>query len=329
MEPFDLDLMTDAVAISRTVRTKTAPDPWVGAAVRTNDGRVFQAASESPGGAHAEVGAIRAARAAGADTSGSSLAVTLEPCASCVHAIVDAGIERVLVAVPDDPAVRDHGDSVLGGIDLLRSSGVDVVTGSHADEVADLLAPYLHHRRTGRPYVVVRLMATVDGRTADPAGNNWGITGDEMRVDVHEMRAQSQATLVGAETVRVDDPSLRTRLAEGNDPLRIVLGSVASDAAIQPCLAWRGDLPALLDQLGSDGVLQLMVEGGANTVSQFHAEGLVNRYVVYLAPAVFGGDDARPMFVGAGVAKLEDLPRGRFQAIRHLGPDLRIDLVLD
>ncbi len=325
----DRELMAAAVAAAGEVRATTAPNPWVGAAVVDGDGRVHVGATRPPGGDHAEVVAIAAATASGADLRGATLATTLEPCCTttrtgpCTEAIIDAGIARVLVGV-EDPDSRVSG----GGIRRLREAGVEVVTGVERDIVDEQLAPYLHHRRTGRPYVVVKLAATVDGRTAAPDGTSQWITGEEARTDSHRLRAESQAILVGAGTVRADDPSLTVRLVDGPDPRRIVLGTAAPEAAIHPCLEWRGDLPELLDQLGSEGVLQLMVEGGANTTAQFQAEGLVDRYVIYLTPAVFGGDDARPMFVGNGAPTIDALPRGRFVGMRAVGADIRLDLIV-
>ena len=202
-------------------------------------------------------------------------------------AIVDAGIARVVVGIEDpDPHVAGQ------GIAALRAAGIDVTVGVEADAVAEQLAPYLVHRRTGRPYVVLKLAATVDGRTAAPDGTSQWITGPEARADAHRLRAESQAVLVGAGTVRADDPSLTVRHVDGPDPLRVVLGRAPAGAKVHPCLERSGDLGAVLDELGGRGVLQLLVEGGATVAHAFHAAGLVDRYVVYLAPAVFGGDDA-------------------------------------
>ena len=324
------ELMATAIAAAGAVRTSIAPEPWVGAAIAVESHGVHVGETRRPGGPDAVVAAIAAAHDAGSDLRGSTLATTLEPCCTSertdpsIEAIVDAGIERVLVGT-EDPDTRGHGR----GIERLRAAGIDVETGVERAAVEEQLAPYLHHGRTGRPYVVVKLVATVDGRTAAPDGTSRWITGDEARADAHRMRAESQAILVGAGTVRADDPSLTVRLVEGPDPRRIVLGSAPPDAAIRPCLEWRGDLPELLDELGADGVLQLMVEGGANTVAQFQAEGLVDRYVVYLAPAVFGGDDARPMFVGNGAPTIDALPHGHFVGVRRLGDDIRIDLAVE
>jgi diaminohydroxyphosphoribosylaminopyrimidine deaminase / 5-amino-6-(5-phosphoribosylamino)uracil reductase len=326
----DEELMTAAITAAAKVRTSTPPNPWVGAALLMVDGEVVTGATEPPGGAHAEIVAIRSAQGAGFAPDRATLYTTLEPCSHtgrtgpCVDAIIDAGIARVVVGVEDpDPDVNG------AGIGRLRDAGIDVVVGVGAAAVREQLAPYLHHRRTGRPYVVVKLAATTDGRTAAPDSTSQWITGEPARRDAHQLRAESQAVLVGAGTVRADNPSLTVRLVEGPNPLRVVLGTAPPTASIHPCLEWRGDLPDLLDHLGAEGVIQLMVEGGANTAAQFHAEGLVDRYVVYLAPAIFGGDDARPLFVGQGAPTIDVLPRGRFVAIRQIGDDLRLDLVLD
>ncbi len=319
--------MQQAMTAADTVRSTTAPNPWVGAAIETTDGTIVTGATEPPGGAHAEIVALRAA---GADARGSTLATTLEPCnhvgrtGPCVESIVDARVARVIIGVAD-PDEQVNG----AGIRLLREAGIDVTVGVRADDVADQLAPYLHHRTTGRPYVLVKLATTVDGRTAAPDADSKWITGVEARTDSHRLRAESQAILVGAGTVRTDDPWLTTRLVEGPSPRRVVLGSAPADAKIQPCLEWRGELDGLLDELGSDGVLQLMIEGGPSTVAQFYDAGLVDRFVIYMAPAIFGGDDAKPMFRGTGAPTMDALARGRFVGVRLLGPDLRLDVVLD
>jgi diaminohydroxyphosphoribosylaminopyrimidine deaminase/5-amino-6-(5-phosphoribosylamino)uracil reductase len=268
--------------------------------------------------------------AAGAAARGATLVCTLEPCSHhgrtppCVDAVVAAGIRRVVVGIEDpDPHVAG------AGIAGLRAAGIDVAVGVAADAVAEQLAPYLVHRRTGRPYVVLKLAATVDGRTAAPDGSSQWITGPEARADAHRLRAESQAILVGAGTVRADDPSLTVRHVEGPDPLRVVLGRAPAGARVHPCLERSGDLGPVLDELGGRGVLQLLVEGGATVAHGFHAAGLVDRYVVYLAPALFGGDDARGLFTGPGAPTVDVLRRGRFASVCELGADIRLDLVME
>jgi diaminohydroxyphosphoribosylaminopyrimidine deaminase/5-amino-6-(5-phosphoribosylamino)uracil reductase len=210
----------------------------------------------------------------------------------------------------------------------LADGGVEVVVGVGADEVADDLAPYLHHRRTGRPWVVLKLAATLDGRTAAPDGTSQWITGPQARADAHALRAESDAVLVGAGTVRADDPSLTVRDAPAprGDPVRVVLGHAPEGARVHPCLERSGDLVAVLDELGGLGHLQVLVEGGAHVAHAFHRAGLVDRYVLYLAPALMGGDDAPGLFAGPGAPTMAALARGAIRGVERLGPDLRIDL---
>jgi diaminohydroxyphosphoribosylaminopyrimidine deaminase/5-amino-6-(5-phosphoribosylamino)uracil reductase len=323
----DTAAMRAAIAAAATVRTSTAPNPWVGAVVAPGDGSIIATgATQPPGGPHAE----RVALAAAGDAArGATLYSTLEPCSHhgrtppCVDEIVDAGIARVVVGITDpDPLVAGQ------GIAALRAAGIDVTVGVEADAVTDQLAPYLVHRRTGRPDVQLKLAATVDGRLAAPDGTSQWITGPEARTDAHRLRAESQAILVGAGTVRADDPALTVRHVEGPDPLRVVLGRAPAGAKVRPCLERSGDLGEILDELGGRGVLQLLVEGGATVAQAFHAGGLVDHYVVYLAPAVFGGDDARPLFAGPGAPTMDALRRGRFTSVSRLGDDVRLDLVM-
>jgi diaminohydroxyphosphoribosylaminopyrimidine deaminase/5-amino-6-(5-phosphoribosylamino)uracil reductase len=188
------------------------------------------------------------------------------------------------------------------------------------------LAPYVKHRTTGRPWVLLKLASSLDGRTAAPDGSSQWITGSAARADAHRLRAESDAVIVGAGTVRTDDPALTVREAVGADPLRVVLGRAPAGARVHPCVELEGPLPAVLDELGRRGVLQAMVEGGATVAGAFHREGLVDRYVLYLAPALFGGDDARPLMTGAGAPTIEDVWRGRITHVEQLGDDLKVEL---
>jgi len=319
--------MTQALAAAAEVRAVTAPNPWVGCVIETADGRTYTGATEAPGGRHAEVVALDLA---GAAARGATAWVTLEPCAHtgrtgpCADALVAAGIARVVLAVEDpDPHVAGR------GIARLRDAGVEVVVGIGADAAADQLAPYLHHRRTGRPWVVLKLAASLDGRTAAPDASSRWITGPEARADAHRLRAESDAIVVGAGTVRADDPALDVRHVDGDDPRRIVLGSIPEGARVLPAEEHHGPVEHLLDRLGAEGVVPVLVEGGATVAHDLHAGGLVDRYVVYLAPVLFGGDDAVGLFRGPGAATIGDVWRGRFDAVTPLGTDLRLDLVAD
>ena len=313
--------MQRAMALAATVRASTSPNPWVGCVI---DPGGFEGATAPPGGPHAEVLALEAA---GDGARGSTLVVTLEPCAHqgrtppCVDAIVAAGVARVVIGIEDpDPLVRGR------GIARLREAGIDVEVGVCADEVRAQLAPYLKHRNTGRPYVVLKLAMSADGRTAAPDGSSRWITGEAARADAHRLRAESDAVIVGAGTVRADDPELTVRLAEGEDPVRVVLGKAPPGARVHPALELQGDLDDVLAELGRRGVVQAMVEGGPTVAGDFHRAGLVDRYVLYVAPALFGGGDARPVFAGPGAATMDEVWRGRITSVERLGDDLRLEM---
>jgi diaminohydroxyphosphoribosylaminopyrimidine deaminase/5-amino-6-(5-phosphoribosylamino)uracil reductase len=304
-----------------SVRASASPNPWVGCVI---DPGGFEGATQPPGGAHAEVVALEQA---GEQAQGATMVVTLEPCAHhgrtppCADAIVRAGVAKVVVGMEDpDPRVRGR------GIARLREAGIDVEVGLCADAVRAQLAPYVKHRTTGRPWVVLKLAASVDGRTAAPDGSSKWITGEEARADAHRLRAESDAVIVGAGTVKADDPELTVRDAVGRDPLRVVLGRAPEGAKIHPALELEGELDDILDELGRREVVQALVEGGPTVAGQFHRAGLVDRYVVYLAPALFGGDDGRPLFAGPGAPTIDDVWRGRITNVERLGDDLKVEL---
>lgn len=321
----DAEVMARAIQLAAGVRRSTSPNPWVGCVLRTIDGRWFEGATEPPGGRHAERVALDAARQAGAETVGATVWCTLEPCSHhgrtppCTDALVAAGVSRVVAAITD-PDARVAGR----GIEQLLAAGLDVTVGVRGDEVTEQLRPYLHHRRTGRPFVVLKMASTLDGRTSAADGSSQWITGEAARAEVHRLRADSDAVVVGAGTVRADDPALTVRLVEGPDPLRVVLGTAPATARVHPCLQWQGPVGDLFDQLGSDGVVQVLVEGGARVAADLHRAGLVDRYVMHLAPAFMGGDDGAAVFAGRGAATISQRWQGHVRAVRMLGDDIEI-----
>lgn len=317
--------MERAVELAWSVRRVSPPNPWVGCVVLAPDGTVLgEGATAEPGGPHAEIAALKAA---GRESPGSTLVTTLEPCAHhgrtppCTDSIVSAGVARVVAAI------EDPDDNVIGrGVKALTDAGVSVEVGCAAEVVEQQLRPYLHHRRTGRPFVVLKLATTLDGRIAAPDGSSRWITGADSRADVHLLRCRSDAIVVGAGTVRSDDPELTVRDIDGIDPLRVVLGSTPSDRRAEPALHLDGDPAEVVGALEERGVLQVLVEGGADVAGRFHRAGLVDRYVLYLAPALLGGDDGLPLFRGPGVANIQDAWRGRIVEVAKLGDDLRVTL---
>ena len=201
----------------------------------------FEGATDGRDGPHAEVVALRAA---GARAEGATLYTTLEPCShhGRTPPCTDAAGRR-WGREGRDRDQRSRPQRLRTRVSrALTTPGITVEVGPCADEVTTQLRPYLVHRRTGRPYVVLKLAATLDGRIAAPDGSSQWITGDEARLDAHRLRADSDAVLVGAGTVRSDDPALTVRLpageADGVEPLRVVLGHAPADANIQPAVRW-------------------------------------------------------------------------------------------
>jgi diaminohydroxyphosphoribosylaminopyrimidine deaminase/5-amino-6-(5-phosphoribosylamino)uracil reductase len=288
------------------------------------NGEVFTGATLEPGNAHAEIVALNAAAHHAQD---STLFSTLEPCnhtgrtGPCTQAIIDAGVSRVVVGTLD-PDSKVSGS----GVQQLRDAGLTVDVGVLEQEVKQQLAAYLHHRATGRPFVVLKMASTIDGRIAAADGSSKWITGETARKRVHQLRAESDAIVVGAGTVRADDPSLTVRDADGPSPRRIVLGAIDASAKVHPCTQWTGSLPDLLDTLGKEGVVQLLVEGGARVAASFHRERLINQYIMHIAPVIAGGDDAAGVFAGPAASTMADMWRGRIVSTTNLDGDIEIIL---
>ena len=328
--PEDAEHMRRAIDLGDSVRGITSPNPWVGSIVVSarNPNLTFGGATAPPGGPHAEIAAL--SRAGATHARGGTLFTTLEPCAHtgrtppCTDAIIEAGVARVVIGVEDpDPLVAGR------GAEALRAAGIDVTIGTEAAAISDQLAPYVKHRRSGRPWVILKMATSLDAGTAAPDGTSRWITGEEARRDVHRLRSQSDAVLVGAGTIRADDPELTVRFPDAStarQPLRVVLGKAPPHAKVHPALELTGNLGGVLAELGGRGVLQLLVEGGAGVAHDFHAARLVDRYVFYVAPALFGGDDARPLFAGPGAATLDELWRGKLVSVDRLGEDLRVEV---
>jgi diaminohydroxyphosphoribosylaminopyrimidine deaminase/5-amino-6-(5-phosphoribosylamino)uracil reductase len=323
----DLEAMQLAIAAAEEVRLLTPPNPWVGAVLVTTSGERFVGATEQPGGRHGEIVALDAA---GDLAFGATLYVTLEPCCHtgrtgpCTERIISSRVSRVVIGVMD-PDTKVDG----GGLAALRSAGIEVETGIMAQEISEQLSSYLHHRSTGRPQIILKLAATLDGKTAAPDGTSKWITSEHAREDAHRLRSHVQAIIVGAGTVRADDPQLTVRLEgyQGPQPRRIVLGEIPDGAQIEPAESYSGSLATLLQNLGDEGVLSVLVEGGAAVAHAFHDQNLVDRYVVYVAPAIMGGDDGRSLFAGPGAPTLASLWRGKFVSAVRVGEDLRVEVV--
>ena len=359
----DTSRMRRALHLAERGRRTAAPNPWVGCVLVSPDGEVIaEGFHRRAGEPHAEAHALAGA---GPRARGSTAYVTLEPCAHvgrtppCVDGLIAAGVSRVVVGVLDpDPRVAGRGMAIL------REAGIQTELGPCAEEVAESLAPYLHHRRTGRAFCVLKSAVSLDGRTAAADGSSQWITESAARSDAHALRAESQAILIGSGTAMADLPALTVRDADplpDRQPLRVVLDAHARvpatgplfDARLAPTLVltsshaaadrvaeWRAagaqvaevpnsrdaglDLDAVLRLLGERGVLQVLVEGGATLAGSLVRQRLVNRLVLY-AGCVSLGELGRPLFGGPGPLSIADARRWRLLGVKRFGQDVRLE----
>jgi diaminohydroxyphosphoribosylaminopyrimidine deaminase/5-amino-6-(5-phosphoribosylamino)uracil reductase len=304
---------------------RTSPNPAVGA-VLVKGGRIIARGYTQPAGqSHAEVMALKAAgpRARGAD-----LYTTLEPCnhygrtPPCTVAILEAGVRRVISASSDpNPMVNGK------GISRLRRAGVEVLTGVLKEETDRINRPFFKAIRTGMPYVTLKAAVTLDGKLATATGDSRWVTGETARAWVHRLRDRVDVILVGANTVRLDNPQLTTRLpgGKGKDPVRVIVDSrlsLKSSATVftqrskaqtvvatledptgrkarrfteQGVRVWqvrekrgRVDLKALMARIASEGFNHVLVEGGAEMYGSFLRERLADELALFLAPKLIG-----------------------------------------
>jgi diaminohydroxyphosphoribosylaminopyrimidine deaminase/5-amino-6-(5-phosphoribosylamino)uracil reductase len=328
--------MRRALALSADVLGTTSPNPPVGAVVLDVHGELVGEGATAPvGGPHAEVVALGAA---GALARGGTVVCTLEPCphtgrtGPCTEAILAAGITRVVYACADPTATAG------GGGDALRTAGLDVTPGVLAGEAAEgPLEAWLHRQRTGRPFVTWKLAGTLDGRAAAADGTSRWITGVDARADVHRLRAESDAVVVGVGTVLADDPELTVRPDPGRQPLRVVLdsdGRTPADARVvddtAPSLilterdTGRHDPAGVLRVLSERDVVSVLLEGGPTVAAAFLTAGLVDRVVAYVAPVLLGAGPATVADLGVGT--INDALRLRLCEAVRIGDDVRLTM---
>jgi diaminohydroxyphosphoribosylaminopyrimidine deaminase / 5-amino-6-(5-phosphoribosylamino)uracil reductase len=322
-----------AVEQAETVKGSTYPNPPVGAVILDADGQVAGVgATEPPGGAHAEIVALRRA---GTRASGSTVVCTLEPCnhhgrtPPCTEALLAANVRRVVYAVADPNPLA------AGGAQRLRAAGVDVVAGVEAELVAGgPLREWLHKQRAGRPHITWKYAASIDGRSAAADGTSQWITGEVARADVHRRRAAADAIVVGTGTVFADDPTLTARRADGSlaerQPLRVVVGEreIASEAKVlnddsRTMVIRTRDPREVVAALGDR--TDVLLEGGPTLAGAFLRAGLIDRILAYVAPILLGGPVTAVDDVG--VPTIARALRWRFDGFEPLGPDLLVSLV--
>jgi diaminohydroxyphosphoribosylaminopyrimidine deaminase/5-amino-6-(5-phosphoribosylamino)uracil reductase len=330
--------MEQAQALAVLGEGSTSPNPRVGCVIVREGQAVGTGFHRASGMPHAEIMALEEAAEL---ARGATLYVNLEPCSHhgrtppCIHRIVAAGIRRVVASITD-PNPQVNG----AGFRALRDAGVEVESGLLAAEARSINRPFLHWHATGRPWVTLKAGISLDGMISAREGRSRWITGPAARRFAHRLRLRHDAILVGAGTVRRDDPRLTARLGDDEvSRLRVVLASnpdfdpgarvfergtgrpatriyvpegvertgpgLGSRAEIRqlPARGGRLELAAVLDDLGKGGVQSVLVEGGGRTVSRFLEDGVANAVAVFSAPLVIGARGATPWVDGASAER--------------------------
>ncbi|RZL33213.1 MAG: bifunctional diaminohydroxyphosphoribosylaminopyrimidine deaminase/5-amino-6-(5-phosphoribosylamino)uracil reductase RibD [Rubrivivax sp.] len=331
--------MHRALALAAQAIGLTDPNPRVGCVILAADGSELGAGHTQPAGqAHAEIMALRDAAARGHDVRGATAILTLEPCSHhgrtppCCDALIGAGIARVVVAVEDpNPLVAGQ------GLARLRAAGiaVELADAAAAETSRELNIGFFSRMRRGRPFVRLKSAISLDGRTALPDGRSQWITGEAARIDGHAWRKRAGAVLTGIGTVLADDPRLDVRLVPtARQPLRLILdprGRLPASARILQAPGearvigpGRAHLPALLDDLGAQGINELHVEAGPVLSGAFLDAGLVDELLIYQAPVLIG--DGLPLASLGALAALADARHWRLVDAVPVGDDLRLRL---
>lgn len=359
--PDDELFMHRALALATKGRGRTSPNPMVGAVVVRDGCIVSEGYHARAGGPHAEMVALEQAAAA---ASGADLYVSLEPCCHhgrtppCTDRIIQAGIRRVVVPILDpNPLVSG------GGVQRLRAAGVIVEQGLLSEEATRLNEAFTKFITSRIPFVLLKAAVSLDGKIATRTGDARWISGERSRTHVHALRDQVDAIIVGIGTIRRDNPRLTTRLPEGGcDPIRVIVDGrgplpldahvLQNGAASRTWVAVAADAPAervetlrrrgltvleaggshgrvhlehLLKRLSEREVTSVMIEGGEGMFTSAIEEGIVDKFLLFVAPMLVGGKTAPSLFGGAGVEGIGQALRLHRLRIEQLGEDLLIE----
>jgi len=350
---FYMDL---ALSNAKSVKGQTDPNPLVGSVI-VNDNRIVGIGTHLKAGEpHAEVHALRMA---GELNRGATIYVTLEPCSHfgrtgpCAQAIIDAGIKKVIVATLDpNPIVAGN------GVRMLEEAGIEVISGIREEESRKMNEVFNKFIIEKTPFVTLKAASTLDGKIATHSLDSKWITSEEARTDVHLLRSQHMAILVGVGTVVADDPELTARIPNGRNPLRIVLDSTLRiplnsklvtdgvadtwiftsqnhDAEKRKELEAAGisiyetshatlvDVLDVVRVLGEKGISSLFIEGGGTINAAFLENGLIDKVVFYFAPKLVGGKIAPTFIEGTGVEWMKDAIDLRDGEFSKIGKDFK------
>ena len=353
--------MQRALSLAARARGKTSPNPMVGAVLVKNGRVVAEDYHRRPGAPHAEALAIAVA---GNKAKGSTLYVSLEPCCHtdkrtppCTRTIIKSGIRKVVIAMKDpNPKVSGK------GIRELERAGIKVMSGMLEEKARKLNDFYIKYITTKRPFVILKVAMTLDGKIATPQGQSKWITGEEARRTVHRLRSSVDAVMTAIGTVKADDPELSARIRGGRSPKKVVIDP---DLDIPPgarllrvppetiivtrkmsgldkserarrisylinsnirIISFKGklDLSWLMERLGQEGVTSVMIEGGSSLNAHALEDGIVDKVMFFIAPKIMGGQGSYPAVGGKTFRNLEETYRLRDMTVKKLGGDLLV-----
>lgn len=355
----DSFFMTRAITLATRARGMTSPNPMVGAVIVKNGKIISEGYHRKPGTPHAEALAITAA---GGAANASTLYVSLEPCCHtdkrtppCTRAIINSGIKRVVMAM------RDPNPKVSGkGLRELERAGIEVVTGILEEKAKKMNESYIKYITTGKPFVILKVAMTLDGKIATGAGQSKWITGEKSRMMVHRLRSSVDAVMTAIGTVKADDPQLTARIRNVRNPRRVLIDpslEVSPDAKIlrvpqemiivtkhtidpvrnkklnnfiiKGCyiLLYKQKLELnwLLERLGEVGITSLMIEGGSSLNAHALEEGIVDKVMFFIASKIMGGTASYPAVGGKTLRELDEAYRLKDTAVRRVGEDLLVE----
>lgn len=354
----DREFMLRALTLAQRSAFHATPNPRVGCVIVREAKVLGEGFTQAPGSNHAEVEAVLDARRNGHDVRGSTVYVSLEPCSHfgrtppCATALSEAKVARVIAAIEDpNPAVSGR------GLEMLRNGGVDVRCGLLEQEAAEVNAGFFSRMTRGRPWVRLKIAASLDGKTALVNGASQWITSEDARKDGHAWRARSCAVLTGIGTVQSDNPQLNVRLVPTpRQPLRVLIDSrlevdpaahifdsegqvlvacAVKDEARESPLIQRGaeilhlpgdrgkvDLKALMKALAARSINEVHVEAGFKLNGSIVRAGLADELLVYLAPSLIG--EAQGMVHLPALSDLAQAQRLKFREVAQVGDDVRI-----
>ncbi|MDF7806636.1 bifunctional diaminohydroxyphosphoribosylaminopyrimidine deaminase/5-amino-6-(5-phosphoribosylamino)uracil reductase RibD [Pontiellaceae bacterium B12219] len=330
----DEKYMMRAIELAKLGEGLTRPNPPVGAVLVVEDHIIAEGWHKKAGEDHAERDCLKKIPPMPVNLKNATLYVTLEPCSThgrtppCTDIILEKGIGRVVVSVVDlNPAHAGR------GLKLLEDAGVEVVSGICESEGRELIAPFEKFITTGVPYVTLKLASTLDGKIADSQSNSKWITGPEARERVQEMRRRSDAIMVGAGTVRADNPSLLPRPSNDRKPFRVIVGTdipedsrVRTDEAADQTLIRSGDLTEILKELAEKyGIMHVFCEGGGQLAAGLIEAGLVDEFAFFFAPKLMGADGL-PNFGKTG-GLIADVKELKFKSVEQVGDDVLLRAV--